>query len=283
MSESFDHDDLLRRFEAIDESDPPAGDTEGESAWRVPSRLSADLSVDFDNEARLRRVRTKVRDESTTRMNRALSDTEREDEVLRILDRVLADEDAVTPLEKRVLTRQVLSDTLGLGPLDELMTDPSVSEIMCNGADTIYVERNGTLELTDMNFSDDEHLRSVINRIVRLTGRRVDESSPMVDSRMADGSRLNAVLPPLALNGPVLTIRRFPEDRLTAQKLVDAGTAPQAVIDTLEACVKGKLNIVVAGGTSTGKTTILNILSSFISPRERLITIEDSAELSTLR
>lgn len=252
-------DDLRRRLAALDES-PAAG--------------SEDLPL-------YRQVRNRVVSEASAMFDRGLDDAQREVQVRQLLDRILEEEDLqVSPTERRGFVRQILSDTFGLGPLDDLLTDDSVTEIMCNGPERIYVERRGTIELTDLAFADEAQLRAIINRIARSSGRRIDESSPMVDARMADGSRMNAILPPLALNGPVLTIRRFPNERLTADALVAMGTYTPELMRMLAACVRGRLNIVVSGGTSSGKTTALNVLSSFIDPRERIVTIEDSAELT---
>jgi pilus assembly protein CpaF len=159
------------------------------------------------------------------------------------------------------------------------MADPTISDILVNAYDNVFVERNGRLERTDVRFHNNEHLMQIIERIVSRVGRRIDESSPMVDARLADGSRVNAIIPPLALDGPVLSIRRFGADPLTMQDLVHMHSVPEPVAEVLSACVKARLNILVSGGTGAGKTTLLNCLSNFIPPDERIITIEDSAEL----
>lgn len=237
--------------------------------------------TDPDSRDIQRQLRSRILEEAGTRIPRSLPDGERESRIRDLLDEIIEEDDIrISPTQRRTVIRQVVSDTLGYGPLDELMSDDTVSEIMCNGPDSIYVERSGLIELTNLAFGDEAHLRSVINRIARSAGRRIDEASPMVDARMADGSRMNAILPPLALNGPVLTIRRFPDLRLTPQALVEMGTYTPDLVAVLEACVRARLNIVVSGGTSTGKTTSLNVLSLFISNQERVITIEDSAELA---
>jgi pilus assembly protein CpaF len=173
----------------------------------------------------------------------------------------------------------MISDTLGYGPLDPLLADDSVTEIMCNRHDDIWIERHGRLEHTDLTFSDDIQYRQIIEKIVSAVGRRVDEASPMVDARLPDGSRVNAIIPPLAIHGSVLTIRKFSADPYTAKDLINFGTYTLDLVTVLEACVRGRLNILVSGGTGTGKTTNLNVLSSFIGDDERIITIEDSAEL----
>ena len=187
-----------------------------------------------------------------------------------------------TPLslyEREALLGDVLNELFGLGPLEALLQDPTVSDILVNRHDQIYVEREGKLELTELVFKDDRHLYRIIERIVSTVGRRIDESSPMVDARLHDGSRVNAVIPPLALDGPALSIRRFRTDRLGAQDLVARETLTQPMLDFLQAAVASRLNVIVSGGTGAGKTTMLNVLSSFISENERVITIEDAAEL----
>ena len=196
------------------------------------------------------------------------------------LDRILQRQDVqVSPLERRKFVQEVIQDTLGYGPLDPLLQDGSVTEIMCNGFDEIWVERGGRLEPTDLSFTDDVQYRQVIEKIVSAVGRRIDESSPMVDARLPDGSRVNAIIPPLALHGSVLTIRKFAADPYQVKDLINFGTFTLDLAMVMEACVRGKLNILVSGGTGTGKTTNLNVLSSFVPDGERIITIEDSAEL----
>jgi pilus assembly protein CpaF len=181
--------------------------------------------------------------------------------------------------ERNRLIRQAQSELLGLGPLEELLADDTVSEIMVNGPYQIYVERSGRLHETDLHFADDEHVRRIIDRIISPLGRRCDETTPMVDARLPDGSRVNAIIPPLALNGSTITIRKFSRKPLTAADLIQRGSASAEIIEFLRACVMGRLNVVVAGGTGTGKTTMLNVLSSFIPEDERIITIENAAEL----
>lgn len=177
------------------------------------------------------------------------------------------------------LLEEILDEILGLGPIEPLLKDPSVSEIMINGPHQVYVERQGKIERTNVTFNDDAHLLHIIDRIVSPIGRRVDESVPYVDARLKDGSRVNVIIPPLSLKGPVLTIRKFFKERLEIDDLIRFGTLTPQMGEFLKACVRARLNIVVSGGTGSGKTTTLNILSSFISPNERIVTIEDSAEL----
>jgi pilus assembly protein CpaF len=185
----------------------------------------------------------------------------------------------VSPLERRKFVQEVIQDTLGYGPLDPLLQDASITEIMCNAFDDIWVERAGRIEPIEASFNDDSHYRQVITKIVSAVGRRVDEGSPMVDARLPDGSRVNAIIPPLAIHGSVLTIRKFAADPYTVKDLINFGTFTLDLAVVMEACVRGKLNILVSGGTGTGKTTNLNVLSSFVPEGERIITIEDSAEL----
>jgi len=195
--------------------------------------------------------------------------------------RAVVDEEQV-PLsqgERQRLTREIIDDVLGHGPLQRYLDDPSVTEIMVNRADQIYVERNGHLFLTDTKFSSEEALRRVIERIVTRIGRRIDESSPLVDARLADGSRVNAIIPPLAVNGASLTIRKFGREALTVQKLIGFGSLSPEMAELLQACVLARMNIIVSGGTGTGKTTMLNVLSSFIPAADRIVTIEDAVEL----
>jgi pilus assembly protein CpaF len=186
---------------------------------------------------------------------------------------------ALDPADARRLVAGIVDDTVGLGPLDPLLRDRGVTEVIANGAGRIYAERAGRLVREPVTFRDDEHLRQVIDRVVSSVGRRVDESSPMVDARLPDGSRVNAVLPPIALDGPLLTIRKFARAPFRVDDLVAAGSLTSAQADLLERCVRGRLNVVVSGGTGTGKTTLLNALAGFIDPAERIVTVEDAAEL----
>ncbi len=187
-----------------------------------------------------------------------------------------------TPLalsEREQLIREILDELFGLGPLEPLLADPSVSDILVNGSQNVYVERRGLLERTDVTFDDDAHLMRIIDRIVSRIGRRVDESSPMADARLQDGSRVNVIIPPLSLDGPIVSIRRFGTDPLTADNLVENDSLTSEMLQLLNGAVEGKLNIMISGGTGSGKTTLLNVLSAFIPERERITTIEDAAEL----
>ncbi|MDQ2933967.1 MAG: CpaF family protein, partial [Chloroflexota bacterium] len=193
----------------------------------------------------------------------------------------IADEEglALTRAERVRMLEQITDEILGLGPLEPLLRDDTITELMVNGPQQVYIEREGRLELTNVTFQNDEHVMKIIQRIIAPIGRRVDESSPMVDARLADGSRVNAIIPPLSLIGPVITIRKFSATPFTVEDLIRFGTATPEMFEFLEACVKARLNIFVAGGTGSGKTTMLNILSSFIPDDERIVTIEDAAEL----
>src|SRR5499427_7461896 len=202
------------------------------------------------------------------------------DEVLVVIRSIVNGE--VVPLsfaERERLSREILDEIFGLGPLEQLLKDPNVSDILVNRYDRVYVEKAGKLELTSLGFKDNTHLMQIIERIVSRVGRRVDESSPMVDARLADGSRVNAIIPPLAIDGPWLSIRRFPRDTINARTMIENHTLTEPMLELLSAMVKGRLNILVSGGTGAGKTTLLNVLSGYIPNSDRIVTIEDAAEL----
>ena len=201
-------------------------------------------------------------------------------EIRRILeDLVMSEAIPLSRADRDRLVMEVQHEVFGLGPLEILMKDPEISDILVNTPHYVYVERYGKLEKTDVRFRDDAHLMQIIERIVTRVGRRVDESSPMVDARLADGSRVNAIIPPLALDGPILSIRRFGAERLTINDLIQFNSLPPQMAEVAAACVKSRLNILVSGGTGAGKTTLLNCLSNYIPENERIVTIEDSAEL----
>ena len=202
------------------------------------------------------------------------------DEVLLVIRTVVNGE--VVPLsfaERERLSREILDEIFGLGPLEQLLKDPNVSDILVNRHDRVYIEKAGKLELTTLTFKDSTHLMQIIERIVSRVGRRVDESSPMVDARLADGSRVNAIIPPLAIDGPCLSIRRFGRDPVTARQMLENQTLTESMLELLSSMVKGRLNILVSGGTGAGKTTVLNVLSGYIPNSDRIVTIEDAAEL----
>ncbi|MGY1712405.1 CpaF family protein [Geodermatophilus sp. SYSU D00758] len=227
------------------------------------------------------RVAGALFDRMGARMNDpSLSEEQLRGIVLAELDEVVDEEKVPLSADERVrLTAELADDVLGFGPLQRLLDDPTVTEIMCNGPEMVYVERSGHLERTTSRFTSEEHLRRVIDRIVSKVGRRIDESSPMVDARLADGSRVNAIIPPLAFSGPTLTIRKFSKDPFTVEDLMSFGTLSPEMVELLHACVAARLNVIVSGGTGTGKTTLLNVLSSFIPEGERIVTIEDAVEL----
>jgi len=226
-----------------------------------------------------KKVRELVLAEVAPKMG-GLNDQDLMKEVRSALDRIVQREDVkVSPMERRKFVEEVFRDTLGYGPLDPLLADETITEVMCNNFDDIWVEREGRIEQTHNTFTDEAQYRAVIEKIVAGVGRRIDESSPMVDARLPDGSRVNAIVPPLAIHGPVLTIRKFAADPYKVKDLINFGTFTLDLAQVLEACVRGKMNVLVSGGTGTGKTTNLNVLSSFIPDGERVITIEDAAEL----
>ncbi|WKY48741.1 CpaF family protein [Eubacteriaceae bacterium ES3] len=201
-------------------------------------------------------------------------------EILRILEAVMSIEaENVNRMDRERITEELLNEIIGYGPLETLLNDPDVTEIMVNGYNRIYIEKNGKIQLSPVVFKDNQHVLNVIDRIVSSIGRHIDEASPMVDARLQDGSRVNVVIPPLSLVGPVITIRKFSKTPITVDQLLSFGSLSHQMVAFLEACVRGKLNIIVSGGTGSGKTTMLNVLSSFIPDQERIITIEDAAEL----
>jgi pilus assembly protein CpaF len=229
-------------------------------------------------------LRAAVHRKLLNRLNlEALANTDRaraESEIRTLLSQLLSEE--ATPLnisERETLFGEVLDDVFGLGPLEPLLRDPGISDILVNTYRHVFVERGGQLERVIATFQDDRHLLRVIDRIVSGVGRRIDDSSPMVDARLQDGSRVNAIIPPLAVDGPILSIRRFPTERLKAEDLVTLKALTQPMLDFLAHCVRARLNCLISGGTGAGKTTLLNVLSGFISDRERIVTIEDAAEL----
>ncbi|XPS83881.1 type II secretion system protein E [Desulfosarcina variabilis str. Montpellier] len=203
-------------------------------------------------------------------------------ELRAVVNKILSEDLEAIPLnagEKEKLFSEIIDEVLGFGPLEPLLQDPTVSDILVNTYRQVYVERFGRLEPTDVRFKDDDHLRKIIDKIVSAVGRRIDESSPMVDARLMDGSRVNAIIPPLALDGPMLSIRRFSVDPLELEDLIEFNTLVPNVGEFLKGIIKSRLNVLIAGGTGSGKTTFLNVLSRFIPSKERIVTIEDSAEL----
>jgi len=245
----------------------------------------ADRLAKASQKDRIGEIRTRVQERLVEVLgprlyDATLSDTELEGLVHQRLRELLDEEEpSLSAQEKLLIVRQIGDSVLGLGPLEPFVRDPDVTEIMVNGWDSVYVERAGKLYWTGSKFHDDAQLRRTIDKIVSKVGRRVDESSPYVDARLPDGSRVNAIVPPLAIDGAALTIRKFSADPYQAEDLISFGTLTPQVVEMLEACVRGRLNMLVSGGTGAGKTTTLNVLSSFLPDDERILTIEDAAEL----
>ena len=228
--------------------------------------------------------KAKVHDALFQRLGTRLFETTNEEQMQTVVMTEISNlmdarESALSPQERQALVRDIARDVMGLGPLEQFLDDPTVSEVMVNGSNNIFVERSGILERTNVRFISEEHLRRVIERIVSSVGRRIDESSPMVDARLADGSRVNVIVPPLSLDGSILTIRKFAKDPFTVTDLIAMGTFTDAFASVLAASVEGGMNVLVSGGTGTGKTTLLNVLSSFIPRTDRIVTIEDAVEL----
>jgi pilus assembly protein CpaF len=213
------------------------------------------------------------------KLGRTPSETARDEVLILIRNSVNSEAVPLSFAERERLAREILDEIFGLGPLEQLLKDPTISDILVNRYNKVYIERNGKLELTGLTFKDDAHLMQIIDRIVSRVGRRVDESSPMVDARLQDGSRVNAIIPPLAIDGPCLSVRRFGRDPLTARNMIENKTLTEPMLELLSSMVKGKLNILISGGTGAGKTTLLNVLSGYIPSTERIVTIEDAAEL----
>ena len=213
------------------------------------------------------------------KLGRTPNDAAREEVLLLIRNTVNSEAVPLSFAERERLAREILDEIFGLGPLEPLLKDPSVSDILVNRYNKVYVERAGKLEPTGLSFKDDAHLMQIIDRIVSRIGRRVHESSPMVDARLADGSRVNAIIPPLAIDGPCLSIRRFGRDPVTARNMIENKSLTEPMLELLSAMVKGRLNFLISGGTGAGKTTLLNVLSSYIPNSDRIVTIEDAAEL----
>jgi pilus assembly protein CpaF len=249
-----------------------------EADWPVSGRDSGpQLSVERDWKYKLHQRLLKVMDLGALA---ELDEAEARRQVREIAQRLMTEENVTLPAPARIrLVKELEDELLGLGPLEPLLADPHISDILVNRHDSVYIEKHGKIEQTHVQFRDDEHLLNIIDRIVSSVGRRIDESSPMVDARLKDGSRVNAVIPPLAIDGPVLSIRRFGTIEITAEKLVEIGSITPVIAKMLEGIVRGRLNVLISGGTGAGKTTMLNVMSMFIPDDERVVTIEDSAEL----
>src|SRR5919198_2809985 len=211
--------------------------------------------------------------------NVAIDPNELRSRVTADIRRHLNDEAGLAREDRDRLTAEILDDILGYGPLERLIADDSITEVMCNGSQDVWIERGGKLYETTVRFTDESHLRRIINKIVSQIGRRIDEASPMVDARLPDGSRVNAIIPPLSLSGPLLTIRKFARRRLTLEDMINIGSLSEESVDFLSRCIEAQLNVLVSGGTGSGKTTLLNAVSAAIPNSERIVTIEDAAEL----
>src|SRR5919106_3556882 len=251
----------------------------------APASTAASAATRIDpRRAQYLEVRGVVHKKLLTRLNlEKLATTERskvEAEIKPLVSTLIAESGIPLSLAERdAIVGDVLDEVFGFGPLEPLLRDTTVSDILVNTYKHVFVERHGKLERVPAAFQDDQHLLRVIDRIVSGVGRRIDDSSPMVDARLPDGSRVNAVIPPLAVDGPLLSIRRFPAERLKAENLVEFNALTPNMLEFLRHCVNSKLNCLISGGTGAGKTTLLNVLSSFVSGRERIVTIEDAAEL----
>ncbi len=266
---------LTERINQAKQAAAERGEVAGQ--WRQPSTQSVTVDGLGDFKAR-------VHDSLFDRLGTRLFEASNEDQlhslvVAEIGALMAATETALTPQERQHLVHDIARDVMGLGPIEQFLADPTVTEVMVNGSSFIYVERNGVIEQSKARFVSEEHLRRVIERIVSSVGRRIDEASPMVDARLADGSRVNVVVPPLSLDGSILTIRKFAKDPFKVADLVAMGTLTEQVASVLATTVEGGMNVLVSGGTGTGKTTMLNVLSSFVPHDERVVTIEDAVEL----
>src|SRR5687767_1936913 len=245
----------------------------------VPGSVADGTGQNSFQEMKARLHRTLINRMDLTKLS-SLTPEQVHAEVSRLAESVLAQEGMPLSVSERDrLVNDVQHELFGLGPLEPLLKDPTISDILVNSHDTIYIERRGKIEATNVRFKDDEHLMRVIERIVSSVGRRIDESSPMVDARLQDGSRVNAIIPPLSIDGPVLSIRRFGADPLRMSSLIENKALTKDIAEMLEMCVKARLNLIISGGTGAGKTTLLNALSAYIPETERIVTIEDSAEL----
>jgi pilus assembly protein CpaF len=284
---------LLKRIESArpagagDERMPvPSGtgkDVQGEGGGAPPPAASPRMVSQLPARESFRDVKFRIQNRVIQDLDPKLDLTNQVEvrrQIEEIFSRVIDEEGlALTRAERVRMLEQITDEIIGLGPLEPLLRDDSVSEIMVNGPRQVYIERSGKLELTNVVFQNDDHVMRIIDRIIAPIGRRVDESSPMVDARLTDGSRVNAIIPPLSLVGPVITIRKFAASPFTTDDLIRFGTSTPDMFEFLRACVEARLNIFVSGGTGSGKTTTLNVLSSFIPNDERIVTIEDAAEL----
>ncbi len=253
---------------------------DGKSLPSDPGPSQADTAKDNVYYEVKQKVHTRLVQEANLSALDVLDAAEVRPEIARLVEQYLAQEKVLLNTEEReAMVREIMDELMGLGPLEPLLRDPTVSDILCNTYRNVYVERFGLLEKTNVRFVDDRHMMNIIDRIISRVGRRIDESTPMVDARLPDGSRVNAIIPPLAIDGPILSIRRFSVNPLKMEDLINYKSIIPEIAELLAGCVAAKLNVMISGGTGSGKTTLLNILSGFIPGKERVITIEDAAEL----
>ena len=283
MSSSLYHRLNVKRQREGDGSQVAAGTRRGFKApWDEGDARPASGTHEAERHRELKnRIQRRLLDELDPKVflkTHELPEEERR-RIRELISRYVAEEDSIMPMERDEVAQSLFAEIIGYGPIQPLLDDPEISEIMVNGPDAVYVERKGKLIKTGVRFEDANQVLHLIEKIVAPLGRRIDEASPMVDARLPDGSRVNAIIPPLALNGPTLTIRKFAADPFTVEDLIRFGTMTREMAMFLEACVRARLNVVVSGGTGSGKTTTLNVLSSFIPEDERIVTIEDAAEL----
>ena len=276
---------LLKRIEQgqAQSSAIQQDEVDGSGAQRLSERVRREAPTGLSDRSKYHDLKTLVQNKLLAELDPSM-DVSQTAEVRRtieeLFENILTEERIVLSRpERRRLFEQIVAEILGLGPIEPLLADDSITEIMVNGAKQIYVERKGKIYREPTSFESDDHLMRIIDRIVAPLGRRIDESSPYVDARLPDGSRVNAVIPPISLVGPVLTIRKFARDPITVQQMIDFGTLTAESVEFLKACVIGKINTVISGGTGSGKTTLLNVLSGFIPNDERIVTIENAAEL----
>ncbi len=281
---------LLRRIEGRQDgqsAQPPAESANGNGNGTGQIRRAEEMRLRRQPVGPMRDTTGDLKNQIQTRLVAELDprmDLSKQDEVRHIIremfENILSQEGMVLTRQQRTaMFEQIIAEILGLGPIQPLLEDPDISEVMVNGPSRVYIEKKGKLILTDVRFESNEHVARIVDRIVSPIGRRVDESTPYVDARLLDGSRVNIVIPPLALKGPTITIRKFFKERLQAEDLIRFGSVTPEGMEFLKACVEGRLNVVISGGTGSGKTTLLNVLSSFIPSDERIVTIENAAEL----
>ncbi|MDD5033426.1 MAG: CpaF family protein [Methylococcaceae bacterium] len=274
---------IIGRFSKEDPPVLPRANGDEGASHRLPVEFVPPLVVRALSEPErdwLQRIHQKLMGMIDLSQIARLDEKQARNQIRELAERIMDEQAApLNASARQFLAKCIEDEILGLGPIEPLLVDPSIADILVNGCGKIYVERYGKLELTPLRFQSDAHLLNIIDRIVSSVGRRIDESSPMVDARLKDGSRVNAIIPPLAIDGPTLSIRRFTLDRLRMEDLIELGTCTQTMAALLIGIVKAKLNVLISGGTGSGKTTLLNVLTGFISANERIITIEDSAEL----